>query len=62
MDSKVPIQRFMTGLPGRFDVPQKCKSVLQMVVFDINEGKCSKAFKIKKFNDGREFLTEAWVD
>ncbi len=62
MDSKVPIQRFMTGLPGRFDVPEKCKSILQIVIFDIEEGKCSKAFKIKRFNDGREFLTEAWTD
>ena len=62
MDAKVPLQRFMTGLPGRFDVPEKCKTVLQMVVFDFNEGKCSNAFKIKKFNDGREFLTEAWID
>jgi len=62
MDAKVPIQRFMTGLPGRFDIPEKCKAVLQIVVFDISEGKCSNAFKIKKFNDGREFLTEAWID
>ena len=62
MDSKVPIERFMTGLPGRFKVPEKCKSILQMVVFDISDGKCSKAFKIKSFHDGREFITDAWVD
>ena len=62
MDAKVPIQRFMTGLPGRFEVPDKCKAVLQIVIFDIEEGKCSNAFKIKKFNDGREFVTQAWVD
>ncbi len=62
MDARVPIERFMTGLPGRFVVPDKCKAVLQMAVFDISEGKCSNAFKIKKFNDGREFITEAWID
>ena len=62
MDAKVPIERFITGLPGRFNVPDKCKSVLQIVVFDISEGVCSSAFKIKKFNDGREFRTEAWID
>lgn len=62
MDSKVPIYRFMTGLPARFEVPEKCKAVLQMVIFDISEGKCTNAFKIKKFNDGREFRTEAWID
>lgn len=62
MDAKVPIQRFMTGLPGRFEVPDKCKAVLQIVIFDIVEGKCTNAFKIKKFNDGREFVTQAWID
>ncbi|MDF1881920.1 TIGR00282 family metallophosphoesterase [Sulfurimonas sp. MAG313] len=62
MSAKIPIQRFLTGLPGRFDVPDKCKSILQMVIFDISAGKCTKAFKIKKFNDGREFQTEAWID
>jgi len=62
MDEKVPIHRVMTGLPGHFDVPDKCKSILQMAVFDFEEGKCTEAFKIKKFNDGREFITQAWVD
>jgi len=62
MSPEVPIRRFLTGLPERFSVPDKCKAILQMVVFDITEGKCSHAFKLKKFNDGREFTTEAWVD
>ncbi len=62
MDAKAPIKRFTTGLPERFEVPEKCKSVLQIAVFDIHEGICSKAFKIKKFNDGREFFSEAWID
>jgi len=62
MDSKVPIYRFMTGLPSRFDVPDKCKSILQMVIFDISDGICHNSFKIKCFNDGREFITQAWKD
>ncbi len=62
MDAKVPIYRFMTGLPARFEVPDKCKSVLQMVLFDIEGGRCTNAFKIKRFDDGREFMTEAWID
>jgi hypothetical protein len=52
----------MTGLPARFEVPDKCKTVLQMVIFDIVEGRCTNAFKIKRFDDGREFMTEAWID
>jgi calcineurin-like phosphoesterase len=62
MDAKVPIYRFMTGLPARFEVPDKCKAVLQTVIFDIEEGRCTNAFKIKRFDDGREFMTEAWID
>lgn len=62
MDARVPIERFMTGLPGHFKVPDKCKSILQIVVFDMNDGQCSNAFKIKKFSDGREFKTDAWID
>ena len=62
MSSEIPIQRFMTGLPGHFKVPDKCKAILQMVVFDIHDGQCTDAFKVKKFNDGREFITHAWVD
>jgi calcineurin-like phosphoesterase len=62
MDAKVPIYRFMTGLPARFEVPDKCKTVLQMVIFDIEGGRCTNAFKIKRFDDGREFMTEAWID
>jgi metallophosphoesterase (TIGR00282 family) len=62
MDKVVPIKRFLTGLPGHFDVPKKCKSILQIVIMDISEGKCSKAFKLKLFDDGRRILNEAWID
>jgi hypothetical protein len=33
-----------------------------MVIFDISQGKCENAFKIKRFDDGREFVTQAWVE
>jgi len=62
MDKKVPIKKFMTGLGGHFEIPKSCKKILQMVVMDISEGKCTNAFKIKTFCDGREVVTEAWHD
>ena len=62
MDSKVPIERFLTGLPGRFDVPEKCKKIMQMAVMELDGGKCINAFKIKQFDDGRMILTEAWSE
>ncbi len=62
MDAKVPIERFLTGLPGRFDVPTKCKKILQMAVMELDDGKCVKALKIKQFDDGRRMITEAWSE
>ena len=62
MDAKVPMERFMTGLPGRFDVPEKCKKILQMTIMELEGGKCTDAFKIKQFDDGRRFVTQAWID
>ncbi len=62
MDKDVPIQRFLTGLPGRFEVPKKCKRILQMAVMQIEDSQCVDAYKIKTFDDGREIITEAYKE
>ena len=62
MDAQVPIERFLTGLPGRFEVPKKCKAILQMAVMRLEAGRCVEAFKIKQFCDGRRIITEAWSE
>ncbi len=62
MDSKVPVQRFLTGLPARFEVPDKCRRILQMGVMELKDGRCVDAFKIKQFDDGRRIVTEAWSE
>lgn len=62
MDAKVPIERFKTGLPGRFEVPDKCRRIMQMAVMELEEGRCVQAYKIKTFDDGREIITEAWSE
>jgi len=63
MDSKVPIQKVTTGIGGHFEVPNSCKSILQMFVVDIEEGKATNAFKIKKYcNNPKLFITEAFVE
>jgi hypothetical protein len=62
MDAKVPIERFLTGLAGRFEVPKKCKAIMQMAVMELEGGRCMKAFKIKQFDDGRKIVTEAWSE
>ncbi len=62
MDAAVPIERFLTGLPGRFDVPTKCKKILQMAVMELDGGRCINAFKVKQFDDGRHLVSEAWKE
>ncbi|WP_457596928.1 TIGR00282 family metallophosphoesterase [Hydrogenimonas sp.] len=62
MDAKVPIERFMTGLPGRFDVPKKCKKILQIVVMEFIEGRCVAAKKVRCYESGEIVVTQAWVE
>jgi len=63
MDAKVPIERFLTGLPGRFEVPDKCRAVLQMVVVEIREGRAVEAYKIRAYDEGTvERIFEARVE
>ncbi len=51
MDTKQPLDRFLTSVGGKFDVPNQCKKILQGVIFEIEEGKCIEAFKIKAYDD-----------
>ncbi|MFA6629874.1 MAG: TIGR00282 family metallophosphoesterase [Sulfuricurvum sp.] len=62
MDAKVPLDRFLTGVAGRFEVPEKCRKILQIAVLNLEEGKCTDAFKLKIFDDGRVFRTDAWIE
>lgn len=62
MDSNVPLERFITGVSGRFEVPEKCRKILQIAIMNLEEGKCTEAFKLKIFDDGRVFRTDAWIE
>lgn len=62
MDQKVPLERFLTGVPGRFEVSEKCRRILQIAIMTLEEGKCTEAFKLKILDDGRMFRTDAWVE
>ena len=50
----MPIERFLTGLPGRFDVPDKCRAVLQIVVMEFERGRAVEAYKIKVYSEGEK--------
>ena len=62
MDSKAPLKQFLTGLKSHFDIPKKCKKILQIVIMNISDGRCSDAIKLKYFCDGRILKTEAWIE
>lgn len=62
MDAKVPVKQFLTGLKGHYDIPKKCKAILQIVIMDFHNGKCNDAIKLKYFDDGRILKTEAWFE
>jgi len=62
MDAKVPLKQFLTGMKGHFDIPKKCRAILQIAVMDFDDGVCQKAFKLKYFDDGRVIKTDAWME
>uniref|UniRef100_UPI004047EE05 TIGR00282 family metallophosphoesterase n=1 Tax=Aliarcobacter sp. TaxID=2321116 RepID=UPI004047EE05 len=62
MDSKIPIQKVTTGIGGHFEVPNSCKSILQMMVVDIEDGKAVNTFKIKKHcNNAKYIISEGFI-
>jgi hypothetical protein len=58
MDIKAPISRFLTGVGAHFDIPKECKTILQMIVFELDSnGRCVEAQKIKLYDDKRKVIT-----
>jgi len=62
MDTKVPIKQFLTGMKGHYDIPKKCKKILQIAIMEFNDGKCSNAFKLKYFDNDKVIKTDAWLE
>jgi len=62
MDEKVPLKQFLSGMKGHFDIPKKCKSILQIAIMQMSDGICSSAYKLKIFDDGRVMKTDAWIE
>jgi len=59
MDKDAPLKRFLTGLPASLEIPKKCKKILQMMIMDIEEGKCTEAYKLRVFDDQERLLAKA---
>ena len=53
MDRDIPINRFLTGIGGHFDLPKSCQTIFQFIVFEVNDnGRAIKAEKIKIYDNG----------
>lgn len=63
MDKKVPIQKATTGIGGHFEVPNSCKSILQIMVMDLEDGLAVNAFKLKKLCNIKDVIkTDAIIE
>jgi metallophosphoesterase (TIGR00282 family) len=63
MDSKIPIAKATTGIGGHFEIPNSCKSIMQMLVIDIVGNQAVDAFKIKYYSDNIEpIITKALIE
>jgi metallophosphoesterase (TIGR00282 family) len=63
VDKKIPIQRFVTGIGGHFDIPKKCQTILQLILFDLNsEGRTTHCEKLKLYDSGEVDRFEGRVE
>jgi 2',3'-cyclic-nucleotide 2'-phosphodiesterase len=63
MEPNAPIKSALSAIKQKFDIPKECKRILQMVVFEIEEGVCFDAYKLKVYDDQEPFVSQkALVD
>ncbi len=63
MAAEIPVKRFLTGLGGHFDISDTCKTLFQMIVFELDDaGQCIGAEKIKIYDDEPKIIAKAWME
>ena len=62
MEATAPLKQFTTGLKAHFDVPKKCKKIMQCVVMEMQEGKALNGFKLKLYDSGEVVRTDAFME
>lgn len=50
VDKNEPIKKFRYGLPAKFDIPDRCKSIFQAIIFKLGEGGTEEGFKIRIYD------------
>ncbi len=58
MEFRPMIDRCTRGYGSKGKVPTKCKSIFQSVVFELEDGKCLDAFKVKAYDDGELTISQ----
>jgi len=60
MENDIPIQKALTGIGGHFNVPNSCKSIMQIVIIDLDQnGDAVDGLKIKLYDDKEEIISNA---
>lgn len=63
MDRDIPIQKFLTGIGGHFDIPKRCKKILQMIIFELDkDGRTINAQKLRVYDNGEILKNTARVE
>jgi metallophosphoesterase (TIGR00282 family) len=63
MENDIPIQKALTGIGGHFNVPNNCKSIMQIAIIDIDEdGKSTDGFKIKLYDNKGEVVSNSIIN
>jgi len=63
MESDIPIKKALTGMGGHFNVPNNCRSIMQIAIIDIDdEGKSNAGFKIKLYDNKKEVLSNSLIN
>jgi len=62
MDSKIPIKKALTGLGGHFDVPNRCDTIMQVIILELDtNGNATDGLKLKLYNNHKEVISKALI-
>jgi calcineurin-like phosphoesterase len=63
MQKDVPMNRFLTGIGGHFDIAKKCQAIFQLIVFELDdEGRGVSAQKVKIYDNGEVRMFDARIE
>jgi 2',3'-cyclic-nucleotide 2'-phosphodiesterase len=58
VEKEAPIRRLRTGILEKLKINDKCATIFQAIIFEIHDGICIDAFKIKAFNAEELYISQ----